>query len=312
MAGALLAIVGVSPAMAQALDPPAGEGIAAEMVSYNFDPPLLEPAAPYAIQQMPLYQKQHKQGMLQQVYHATTVVQADEDQLSMTELDFSFTLGFPLPTRESPLLVTPSFGLDVLQADALDLPPEFYDAAVDFRYLRPWGDCWMFDFAVQPGVYGNTETDENVLRVQGRAVAIYQWSPTLKALLGGTYLDRDDVEFLPIAGVIWTPTDDWKLDLLFPRPRVAMRAYRDCCSAWWLYLSGELGGGAWGVTRAGGEADVATITDVRFMFGMEREHDLLSGKIEAGYVFARELEYQSGVGNTELDGAAMFRVVLYH
>jgi len=308
------------PTDAAETDDAAPQPASAEFASSRFDPPLLEPSAPYAIQQSPrysycdtLYKKQQgKDGVLQQIYHATTVIQADPDQLSITELDFSFTIGLPMPTRESPLLITPAFGLDVLQADALDLPDEFYDVSVDFRYLRPVGDYWVLDFAVTPGIYGNTETDEDVFRTQARAVAIYQYSPTAKWIVGGTYLDRDDVEFLPIVGVIWTPTDYYKLDLLFPRPKVAVRAYRDCCSAWWLYLSGELGGGAWGVTRTGGAADVATLTDVRFFFGMEREHDLLSGKLEAGYVFARELEYQSGVGDTELDGAAMFRAVLYY
>jgi hypothetical protein len=301
-----------SAARAQTQDASGPEAISAEFAGYMLDAPLLDPVAPYSLQEAPFYEKQAKPGMLQQVYQSTTVIQADSNELPITELDFSFTLGFPLPTRDSPLLVTPYFGLDLLQADALDLPSEFYDASVEFRYLRPWGDCWMFDFAVQPGVYGNTETEETVFRTQGRAVAIYQWSATAKVLAGGTYLDREDIQFLPIAGVIWTPSDDWKLELLFPRPRVAVRAYRDCCSAWWLYLSGELGGGSWGVTRTGGAADVATLTDVRFTVGMEREHACLSGKIEAGYVFARELEYQSGVGDQDLESAALFRVVLYY
>jgi hypothetical protein len=276
------------------------------------DPPILESAEPYAVQDEPLFESQPRTGMLQGLYHSTTLVTPDEDQLSITELDFSATFGFPMPRRESPLLITPSFGLDLLDNDALDLPSELYDAALEVRHLRPIGNRWTLDLAVTPGVYGNTETSESKLRVQGRAIGIYQWRSRTKAALGIVYLDREDVSLLPAVGLIWTPVDYLKFDLLFPKPRIALRGYCDGCAAWWLYLGGEFGGGSWGVTRADGAGDVVTLRDIRLLVGMERKSQLVSFRVEMGYVFDRELEYASDLGNTKLGDACLARGVLFY
>ncbi len=280
-------------------------------VARRFDPPLLEPAQPHAVQQR-YFEKQPRAGILQQVYHGATRITADSNSLSLTELDFSATFGFPLPTREAPLLITPAFGLDVLQTSVLDVPNELYDATLEIRTLRPFGDYWTFDLAITPGVFGNTDTSESQFRLQGRAVGIYQWRPDTKAVLGVAYLDRDDYAALPVFGLIWTPTDDWKFDLLFPKPRIALRTHQDDRSAWWAYISGEFGGGSWGMTRAGGAADTVTIRDLRLLFGVERESDGATFRLEGGYVFAREIEYGSGVGDQDLKNGGLVRGVIYY
>jgi hypothetical protein len=159
-------------------------------------------------------------------------------------------------------------------------------------------------------LYGNGDTDESLIRIQGRALGVYQWTPTAKAILGAVYLDRDDIAALPAAGLIWTPTEYLKFDILFPRPRIALRGFRDCQSAWWLYVGGEFGGGTWGVTRASGAGDSATLRDLRLLAGLERESDHFTAKLEGGYVFGRELTYASGLGDIDLDDAAMIRAVL--
>jgi len=279
-------------------------------VASLLDPPILDSAEPYTMQEQPLFEQQPRPGVLQGLYHSTTVLAADEDQLAITELDFRATFGFPMPTREAPLLITPSFGLDVLGVGTLDMPSELYDATVEVRHLRPMGDRWTLDVAAPPGVHGNTDTSEREVRLQGRAIGIYQWRPDTKAVLGVMYLDREDISLLPAAGFIWTPTDYLKLDLLFPKPRIALRSYCDCHSVWWLYVGGELGGGSWGVTRAGGAGDVATLRDYRLLVGMERKAELVTLRLEWGYAFSRELEYASGIGDVSLGNAGFVRGVI--
>jgi hypothetical protein len=280
------------------------------LASTLLDPPILEPTEPFAVQEQPLFEKQPRTGMVQSLRFSTGVVAADTDQLSLVELDFSATLGFPMPSRASPLLVTASVGTSLLGAENLDLPNELYDVAVELRYLRPLGDRWTADLAVAPGVYGNLETSEKKVRIQGRAIGIFQWRPDTKLAMGVVYLDRETISLLPAAGLIWTPTDYLKFDILFPRPRIALRGAGDCCSAWWLYLGGEFGGGSWGVTRADGSGDVATLGDLRLLVGLERQAHLLGFKAEAGYVFSRELSYASGIGDVDLGNAALARLVL--
>ena len=156
--------------------------------------------------------------------------------------------------------------------------------------------------AIKPGYFGNFDSGVNQFRLQGKLAGIWEQSPTTKWVLGATYLDREDIDLLPIAGVIWRPSDLWKVDLVFPAPKVSLRAWRDCRSAWWLYVAGEFGGGSWGIERLDGTPDTATIRDLRLRMGLEREAQLVSFLLEAGYVFGRELEYGTGVGNTDLDG----------
>jgi hypothetical protein len=301
------------PPLVRAEEPSSPATSALSLESYRVvsspDPPIMEPEEPYALQEPPVFEQQ-RPGILQGLYQSTTVLAAEVDQLSITELDFSATFGFPMPTRESPLLITLICGLDVLGVDSLDLPDDFYDAAVEVRHLRPIGDCLTLDVAATPGVYGNTDTSESDLRIQGRAIGIYQWRPDTKAILGIVYLDREDIALLPVAGLVWTPRDYLRLDLLFPKPRIALRSYYDCYSVWWLYVGGELGGGSWGVTRAGGAGDIATLRDYRLLVGMERQAELVTLRLEGGYAFSRELEYASGVGDVSLDNVGFVRAVV--
>ena len=45
----------------------------------------------------------------------------------------------------------------------------------------------------------------------------------LRVIAGLIYLDRYDVNILPAGGLIWTPSDDQRHEIVFPRPRLAWR-----------------------------------------------------------------------------------------
>jgi hypothetical protein len=112
------------------------------------------------------------------------------------------------------------------------------------------------------------------------------------------YLDREDVNLLPAGGIILSPSDDWQLDLIFPKPKIAQRLLADGRTELWHYLAAEFGGGPYSITRASGAADVVIFRDYRMMYGVERK--VLGGiwtKIEAGIVLGREAEFVSGVGD---------------
>jgi hypothetical protein len=128
---------------------------------------------------------------------------------------------------------------------------------------------------------------------------------------GVAYLDRDDVSVVPIGGVIWTPSEDLRVELMAPRPKIAKRVSYDCNTAHWLYIAGEFGGGAWAVERANGRDDVLYYRDWRAVVGLEQTSICgFSGRIEAGYVFGREIEYESNRREIDLDGTSMVRAEL--
>ncbi len=257
-----------------------------------------------------------KPGVFQQVAVTATYLPRFHGDLGMTDLATSATFGFPFPTAKSPLVVTPSFETHWLDGpnSPADLPPEIYDGAIGFRYLRKLSDRWGMDLGVAPGWHGDLEPGSGrAFRLPSRAILAYDWAPDLQLIGGIAYLDREDVNFLPVAGVIWTPNDDTRFELIVPRPRIARRFFVDGNIENWLYLAGEFGGGSYGITRASGIPDVVTSSDLRVILGFERK--AIGGinlKIESGYVFARNLEYLSGTPDFKPDDTFMTRVGLWY
>ena len=219
------------------------------------------------------------------------------------------------PTVEFPgapgMFVTPNFGLHFIDGPTTtDLPSSVYDVSVDFSMYRPVGDNWLVQVAIVPGIYTDGDnTSSDALRVQGRIMGFYTMNSGKKLVLGIVYLDREDVPVLPTFGVVMTPRDDLRYELTFPKPRLSWRQYAEADWEQWVYATGELGGGSWAVQRTTGLDDIATYRDLRFVLGLERKHtNSRSWYVEAGYVFARELEFDSNVGEDSFDETAFIRI----
>lgn len=237
--------------------------------------------------------------------------------VGITDVEAKAVFGFPCPTRQSPLVVTPGWAIHLFDGPAQgDLPPRVYDSSVQFRWLaRPWPRLAV-DLAVSPGWYSDLEQGSGeALRITGHGAGLYTWSPTLKLAFGVAYLDRRDVPVLPIGGLLWTPADDISFELVAPRPRLARRL--DFLSSpapgteYWLYVAGEFGGGTWAVQRADGTSDVLTARDYRLLLGLERKAPgRFSGVLEAGYVFGRRFEYERPTPELRPDDTLLVRAGL--
>jgi hypothetical protein len=256
-----------------------------------------------------------KPGVLQRIKFENTWLSGSEsDDIEMFDTELRFSLGFPFPTVASPLVVSPGFGAHWIDGpDAPDLPARVYDAYVDFLWKLPITEQFKLDLAITPGWYSDFEhSDSDALRIVGRAIGSYTWTPEVKLMLGAAYLDREDVPVLPIAGVVYTPNADWELELVFPKPRVAWRYACEGEFASWAYIGGEFGGGSWAIERTNGLIDVVNYSDWRIFVGQEikRGGDSIAW-IELGYVFNRELSYDnSGTPDFEPDNTLMLRAGL--
>jgi len=234
----------------------------------------------------------------------------------MGDLEAGVVFGFPFFRRDTPLLVTPYFASHFLSnAAALDIPSTLYDASVDFRHLRKFGDGpWAMDVGVGVGYYSDFEQSySDATRVSGRGLAVYEATPGKKWIFGVAYLNRAGATVLPVAGLIIEPEEmpRTRLDLVFPRPRFSWQtaASTPADERWW-YIGGEFGGGIWSITRpSNNEIDTISYSDLRLVVGFERK--LLGGlstRFETGYVFARELDYESDTPDVSLDDTMMARV----
>jgi hypothetical protein len=241
-----------------------------------------------------------KPGILQQaLFMATELPKLDANGLGLTTLEKTFTLGLPCPTVQSPLLVTTGFvgTLTDIPAGA-DIPGELFEGYVQARWLKKLNDRLGIDLAVAPGWYSDFHNDSpQAMRVTGHGFTAWEAREDLRVIAGLIYLDRYDVDFLPAGGLLWTPADDKRFELIFPRPRLAWRIAERPRASHWLYIAAEFGGNQWAMQSVAGatkgQDQIIVIRDYRLLAGWERKPaDLgLSWKFEAGWVTGRAVQY---------------------
>jgi hypothetical protein len=261
----------------------------------------------------PLRIRPYKEGFFQKIGATGTYLDRGASRsMGVTELELYTSVAFPWPSLERPLIVTPGFNTRFLEApDFAGIPGTVYDAYLQAMWLPQWSDHWGGIFAVNTGVYSdfNKVTDES-LRVSGRALLRWDMYPDeLQWVFGIVYLNRNDVRILPAVGLIWSPEDHIRHELIFPRPRTAWRLGFEP-GQWedWFYLAGEFGGDTWLVERHG-ELDQMTMRDYRLMMGVERKRDGGGGmRAEVGYVFSRRVEFERSGYDYRPDDTVMLRL----
>lgn len=186
-----------------------------------------------------------------------------------------------------------------------DMPPHLWDFTAHFGRRNRLDASWSYDVALRPGWFSDFEgSAREGLRFPGHGVLYYMPSDWLQWLVGVDYLDRDDIAWLPVVGAVFKPHSDFRLDAVFPRPRIAYRIAGQC----WLYLAAQMDGGTWAIQRANWTNDVATYRDYRLCLGLQQGEESTS-YWEVGYVFARHLEYRSGTPSYDPLSTTMLRVV---
>jgi hypothetical protein len=147
-------------------------------------------------------------------------------------------------------------------------------------------------------------------RLLGYADLWHNSSEVARVVAGIEYLDLEQTEILPAGGIIFEPNPDTKIDLYFPRPQIRLRVDHEEAKDQWLYFRGEYHGSAWAIERNTGNADVVSLTEYRATIGLEAipsDKEESSSFFEVGFLFNRELEYRSGIGNFQPDDTVVLR-----
>ncbi len=237
-----------------------------------------------------------RNGMLQGVTVIGGYLHDDgPESIAMSSMDLSATLAFPLGSFDNLLMVTPFFRADYLDASAvLDLPSELYETGARFFWKKKLNDRFGILGLVTPAVRTDFNNSEDALRIFGLGLLTWQIRPATLMLSGGlVHTGRDDFPILPAAGVLWTPDNNWKIDLQFPSPRISHRLSREGdCAETWGYLSGVFGGNTWSVQTASRGDTQLTLRDYRLMAGLEHvQTENRSLFAEFGLVFGRSIEF---------------------
>lgn len=233
------------------------------------------------------------------------------DTLGIVDFDYR-AIPSAKPKGSFAVGLSPGFGAHVLNGpQSTDLPGTLYDVSIDVQGMWVWNPKWTLYFGVSPSLYTDFHnTSSEAFRLPARILAFWNYSETLQLAFGAVYFDRQDVSWLPAAGLIYTPNERAKLELLFPKPRILRRVHASEDREGWVYLGGEFAGGSYAIERSSGLDDIATYSALRLLVGYERKR-LRGGPVqrfEAGYVFNRTLRYASGIGDYDLGGTAMLRV----
>jgi hypothetical protein len=186
-----------------------------------------------------------------------------------------------------------------------DMPPRLFDFQIGLQNRKWLSESFGYDVSAVVGAFSDFEgSARQGVRYPSHAVGYYRWSPAADLVFGLDYLDRDDYHMLPVAGVILTPHEDLRLEIVFPHPRAELRISPKQS----IYLAGELGGGTWAIERTTKTDDVVTYRDLRMLFGIATRNGKEGvSTFELGYVFARDLSYRSSIGNMDLQDTLLVR-----
>ncbi len=231
-------------------------------------------------------------------------------ELGIDELETSVSGAIPFLGNPVPIIITPGFGMRFLQGPGTDsvfgmpdLPPLVYDAWLDSAW-KPRITSWLSaDLAVRVGVYSDFDyVNEDSILVTGKGLGVVTLSPKLSLSAGIWYLNRQNIKLLPAGGVMYYPSADTRLDIVFPEPRISHRFRTVGSYDWWWYVGGRIGGGRWTIERVTGLDDRFTYNDYRIGGGLEfLSYKGSSAFVDIAYVFNRQVLYQSGSGNFNPD-----------
>lgn len=247
----------------------------------------------------------------------TWIVGDSQGGLNMNELELATTATIPnFMGSNQPLRISPGFiwhwldGPDSTVNPGFDLPSRVYSAYLSFDHMTNPVYAWGFENNFRIGVYSDfNNSSSDSLRMTGKLVGWSRLNSYTVGKLGVEYFDRIDVKLLPAFGIYMAPNADIRWDLYFPRTKLAHRLPNLGDYEVWGYLGAEYGGDSWSIDRSNGVGDRVDINDVRSFLGFEwMGPKRVTGFMEFGYVFNREIVYHSMPGNNlELGDAFMWR-----
>lgn len=221
--------------------------------------------------------------------------------LGMTRISLDATFGLPGPRLKSMnpsyFLLSPSFSYTSIDwKRGTPFPDNLYNAGLNVMWLQPINERWSFMAGVMPGWAGDGKASHDSVRCP--AMFGFSWQPNRqwRVTFGAAYLDRSDTNFLPYGGLVWTPNDDFRVELTAPQARVAWASPSVTLippeNRSWRYVGLGFGGGSWAVRSVNGRDDYAMYRE--FSLSLGTEWALRGEQVavwEIAYVFGRRMEF---------------------
>ncbi len=246
-------------------------------------------------------QASRKQGLIQRVnFGGSWIPEGGDSGLGLATFNTNITFALPGPKTgpfgPSYFLISPAFSYTNIQWEhSQGFPDSLYTAGLSLSWMKPINERWNLMLNATPGYAGDGKATSYAVRCP--VILGLTWTPNSrwKVVFGAGYMDRSDFPVLPFAGVVYTPNEDWKFELMAPQPRVARRlsGWSDVLCNRWVYLGGGFGGGAWAVESWNGRSDLAMYREFSLTLGYEavRTNSGFLWNVEIAYIFGRKMEF---------------------
>ena len=196
-------------------------------------------------------------------FEASSAANTGALRCGLLETRADVTLGLPLPTVQTPLLVSPTFAWTQIETPEF-LPTPFGDKlslfsqGLAFQYYVPLNERLLIN--VNVNAFYNTDYHSSASDAwffNGYAAAAWKINPRTN-LLFGVYHNpaAENWKTIPVGGFVWKPRDDFYLEAMIPYPKIAKRVDWGVvdeninASPHWIYIAGEVGGNIWAFETA--------------------------------------------------------------
>ena len=223
--------------------------------------------------------------------------------LEMTQIRFGATVGMRAPLENSFILLSPSFEPTFVRWEGREtFPDKLYSASLNCTLIKKINDRWSAMASAGPRWSSDGKETQHAVRCSLMGGMTWIKSRQWQFRFGVVYLNRsDNYNIIPYGGLIWSPNDDWKYELMAPMLRVARRCHnlptvfaRDGESEYWGYFGIGFGGGTWAFQSVGNRSDVANYSEFSVVIGLESKRmERTPWKAELGYVFGRYMSFEN-------------------
>lgn len=194
------------------------------------------------------------------------------------------------------------------------LPSDLFRFGIDFEFETPRTGPYSISLGITPSL--NTDFNGDVwgdgFQLDGRGILFVQLDQYWTLGLGAMYWDRVDSLIIPYAGLVYRD-DYWEWQLMFPEARVSLFLGNEAMWSKWAYVRGEYHVEAYGVDRSlGGVSadDQVQISDYRILAGLKMDGGLYNWFFEGGWVFDRQVEFDSGIAGYDLNSGFIGQIGL--
>ncbi|MBQ1277345.1 MAG: hypothetical protein IIY07_01740, partial [Thermoguttaceae bacterium] len=184
-------------------------------------------------------------------FEASSAANTGVLRCGLLETRADVTLGLPLPTVQTPLLISPTFAWTQIETPET-LPTPFDDKlslfsqGLAFQYYVPLNERLLIN--VNVNAFYNTDYHSSASDAwffNGYAAAAWKINPTTN-LLFGVYHNpaAESWKTIPVGGLVWKPRDDFYLEAMIPYPKIAKRVDLGVvdeninASPHWIYVAG--------------------------------------------------------------------------